>query len=66
MLRACVLDFQGRWEEYLSLAEFSYNNNYQTTIKTIPLFKVIWTHQGAFEATSKAEKEMRARYQHLF
>ena len=34
MLRACVLDFQGKWEEYLPLAEFSYNNSYQATIKT--------------------------------
>jgi len=25
---ACVLDFQGKWEEYLPLVEFSYNNNY--------------------------------------
>ena len=28
MLRACVLDFQGKWEEYLPLLEFSYNNSY--------------------------------------
>ena len=36
MLRACVLDFQGNWEEYLPLAEFSYNNSYQATIKMAP------------------------------
>jgi len=36
MLRACVLDFQGKWEEYLPLAEFSYNNSYQATIKMAP------------------------------
>ena len=29
MLRACVLDFQGNWEEYHPLAEFSYDNGYQ-------------------------------------
>ena len=28
MLRACVLDFLGKWEEYLPLEEFSYNNSY--------------------------------------
>ena len=28
MLQACLLDFQGKWEEYLSLAEFLYNNSY--------------------------------------
>ena len=36
MLQACVLDFQGKWEEYLPLAEFSYNNSYQATIKMAP------------------------------
>ena len=34
--RACVLDFQGKWEEYLPLAEFLYNNSYQATVKTTP------------------------------
>jgi len=32
MLRACILDFQGKSEEYLPLVEFSYNNSYQSTI----------------------------------
>ena len=36
MLRACLLDFQGKWDEYLPLAEFSYNNSYQATIKMAP------------------------------
>jgi len=36
MLRACVLDFQGKWEEYLPLVEFSYNNSYQSTIQMAP------------------------------
>ena len=26
MLRGCVIDFRGSWEDYLSLAEFAYNN----------------------------------------
>jgi len=41
MLRACVLDFQGKWEEYLPLVEFSYNNSYQATIKMAP-FKALY------------------------
>jgi len=41
MLRACVLDFQGKWEEYHPLAEFSYDNGYQATIKMAP-FKVLY------------------------
>jgi transposase InsO family protein len=33
MLRACVLDFSPKWDECLPLAEFSYNNSYQESIK---------------------------------
>ena len=33
MLRACVLNLKGSWEEHLPLVEFSYNNNYQTSIQ---------------------------------
>ena len=36
MLRACVIDFQGTWEETLPLVEFSYNNSYQATIGMAP------------------------------
>ena len=28
MLRACVLDHKGSWEEQLPLVEFAYNNSY--------------------------------------
>ena len=28
MLRVCVLDHKGSWEEHLPLAEFAYNNSY--------------------------------------
>ncbi|KAA3464255.1 DNA/RNA polymerases superfamily protein [Gossypium australe] len=36
MLRGCVLDFRGSWEEYLPLAEFAYNNSYQASIQMAP------------------------------
>ena len=29
MLRACVLDHKGSWEEHLPLVEFAYNNSYR-------------------------------------
>ena len=32
MLRACVLDHHGSWEEHLPLVEFAYNNSYQASI----------------------------------
>ena len=28
ILRACVLDHKGSWEEHLPLVEFAYNNSY--------------------------------------
>jgi hypothetical protein len=37
MLRMCVMDQQKRWEEFLPLVEFAYNNSYQSTIKMAPL-----------------------------
>ncbi|GJZ73104.1 putative reverse transcriptase domain-containing protein [Tanacetum coccineum] len=36
MLRACVIDFGKGWVKYLSLAEFSYNNSYHSSIKAAP------------------------------
>ena len=36
MLRACVLDHMGSWEEQLPLVEFAYNNSYQTSILMAP------------------------------
>jgi hypothetical protein len=36
MLRACVLAYSDKWDECLYLAEFSYNNSYQESIKMAP------------------------------
>lgn len=36
MLRACVLDFKGSWDEYLALMEFAYNNSYHSSIGMPP------------------------------
>jgi hypothetical protein len=36
MLRACVISFLEKWDESLSLAEFSYNNSYQESIRMAP------------------------------
>ena len=36
MLRSCVLSYSEKWDECLSLAEFSYNNSYQESIKMAP------------------------------
>ncbi|KAK8651488.1 hypothetical protein V6N13_141089 [Hibiscus sabdariffa] len=36
MLRGCVIDFRGSWEEFLPLAEFAYNNSYRASIRMAP------------------------------
>ncbi|GJZ23981.1 putative reverse transcriptase domain-containing protein [Tanacetum coccineum] len=36
MLRACVLDFGGSWDVHLPLVEFSYNNNYHSSMRCAP------------------------------
>ena len=36
MLRACVIDFGGHWDQFLRLCEFSYNNNYHSSIDMAP------------------------------
>ena len=55
MLRACVLDLKGSWEEHLPLVEFAYNNSYHASIHMAPyeaLYErpcrspVCWTEVG--------------------
>jgi hypothetical protein len=41
MLRACVLNYPDKWDKWLSLAEFSYNNSYQESIRMTP-FKALY------------------------
>ena len=41
MLRAYVIDFNGNWNNYLPLMEFSYNNSYHSIISMAP-FEVLY------------------------
>ncbi|GJU55177.1 putative reverse transcriptase domain-containing protein [Tanacetum coccineum] len=41
MLRACVLNFEGSWDVYLSLVEFSYNNSYHSSMRCA-LFEALY------------------------
>jgi hypothetical protein len=41
MLRACVLNYQDKWDTCLPLAEFSYNNNYQESLR-MALFEALY------------------------
>ncbi|WMV44978.1 hypothetical protein MTR67_038363 [Solanum verrucosum] len=36
ILRACVIDFKGNWDEHLPLIEFAYNNSYHSNIQMAP------------------------------
>ena len=36
MLRVCVLDFKRSWDSNLHVMKFSYNNNFQATIRMAP------------------------------
>jgi hypothetical protein len=36
ILRMCVIDKPSKWEEYLHLVEFAYNNGYQVSLKMGP------------------------------
>lgn len=36
MLRSCVIDFRGSWEDHLPLAEFAYKNSFQSSIQMTP------------------------------
>ncbi|XP_070005384.1 uncharacterized protein [Nicotiana sylvestris] len=47
MLRACVIDFGGLWDQFLSLAEFAYNNNYQSSIQMAP-YEALYGRQCRF------------------
>ena len=60
MLRACVLDHKGRWEEHLPSKEFAYNKNYQASIQMTPYEAlygrpcrslICWTEVGEISVT---------------
>jgi hypothetical protein len=36
MLRACIIHFNKSWDKCLALAEFSYDNSYQASLKMAP------------------------------
>ena len=42
MLRACILDHKGNWEEHFPSVEFTYNNSYQASIQMAPYEALYW------------------------
>ena len=41
MLRMYVMDMLGKWEDYLDLVEFAYNNNFQVSTGMSP-FEILY------------------------
>ena len=61
MLRSCVLDHKGSWEEHFPLVEFAYNNSYHASIQMTPYealygrpcrSPISWTEVGESSITS--------------
>ena len=44
ILRACVIDLEGIWDEHWPLVEFSYNNNYHSSIFMAP-YKALYSRR---------------------
>ena len=73
MLRACVIQYGKDWEKCLSLAEFSYNNSYQASLKMAPFEALYgrrcrtplsWSHTGerplyGLDLVIEAEEKVR-------
>ena len=47
MLRACVLEFEGSWDQHLSMLEFAYNNSNQSSIQMAP-YEVLYGRKCRF------------------
>jgi hypothetical protein len=57
MLRACVLTDGLKWDKHLSLAEFSYNNSYQESIKMSPFEALYgWSYRTPLSWSNSGER----------
>jgi len=79
MLRACALSSKGSWVKWLLLAEFSYNNSYQESIKMAPFealygrkcrTPLIWVESEerryyGIDFVNEVEQQVRTIQQHL-
>jgi transposase InsO family protein len=57
MLRACALQYGRSWDKSLPYAEFSYNNNYQDSLKMAPFEKLYGRRCGTLLFWSEAGKQ---------
>ena len=78
MPRAYVISSKGSWEKWLPLAEFSYNNSYQESIKMTP-FEALYGRKCrtlnwieprerryyGIDFVTEAEEQVRVIQQHM-
>ena len=48
MLRACVINLKGSWDDHVPLIEFAYNNNYHSNIHMVP-YETLYGRRCRFE-----------------
>ncbi|KAH0669267.1 hypothetical protein KY285_023426 [Solanum tuberosum] len=65
MLRACVIDFKGNWDDHLPLIEFAYNNSFHASIQMAPYEprygRICRSPIGWFESHQKSYTDVRRR-----
>ena len=44
MLRMCVMDLGGSWDDHMPLIEFAYNNNYHNSIEMV-LYEALYVRK---------------------
>ncbi|GJU52223.1 putative reverse transcriptase domain-containing protein [Tanacetum coccineum] len=60
MLRACVIDYGGRWGVHLPLAELSYNNSYHSI--QYALFEALYGRKLLIKEKFKAVRDHQRSY----
>ena len=59
MLRACVIDLKGSWEEHLPLVEFAYNNSYHASIQMEPYeLGFVWEAMTISDLLDRGKREI--------
>jgi transposase InsO family protein len=57
MLRAYAIDCGKNWDKYLSLTEFAYNNNYQSSLRMAP-FEALYGRCRTLNWSQPGEREI--------
>src|SRR6185295_13627055 len=58
MLRACAIQYSKNWDKCLALAEFSYNNSYQSSLQMAP-FEALYDRRCRTPLSSSQARERK-------